>query len=464
MRKILPILLLLLIGVPFLAGCPGAIDGRPPEYSVANPSLLTLPNNSSIFVSYQVNRGNSGETYLQRLELNGEARFWGTNGLELSTSQWGFYGSDRECAALIPDNAGNLIAVYPLDDGLKAQKLNTKGDSIWPEGEVPVSGEKVLPNRFKAVSDRAGGALIISVSEEDRLTLRRIDTHGDLLWTTSLSEEADRFDIAVDTNGTDFVIWKDRPPYSEGDFFVQVVNANGAIVGENGGLRLTDENNPGSFTNNFENRIVADGSGGAVVIWAEAIFTEDRGGITGHRLFAQRIDGQGEPVWQDGGRLVTGSDRIQNPQIVESEPGTFLILWSDIRRIYGQKIDASGTIAWTGEGRELALSGSVLYFTVAGDDDGGAVLAWNDERLCAQRIDSNGSKLWGDEGIDVSSAPPYWGEYSVPARVSPDGRGNFIIAWASGSTIKAKTTSWVQKISAQGEPLWGKDGVRLGLK
>ncbi len=450
----------MLCGVLFTTGCP-AIDGRPPEYSVANPSLLTLPNNASIFVGYQVNQGNAGTTYLQRVETNGEARFWGNNGLELRTSQWGFYGSDRECAALIPDDWGNIIAVYPLNDGLKAQKLNTTGDSIWPEGEVPVSGEKVLPNKFKAVSDQAGGALVLSVSEENRLTLRRMDTHGNRLWTTSLTEEADRFDIAVDTDGAAFVIWKDRPPYSEGDIFVQVVDANGTIVGENGGLRLTDEQNPGSFTNNFESRIVADGSGGAVVIWAEAIFTEDRGGITGHRLFAQRIDGKGTAMWQDGGRLVTGSERIQNPRVIGGEPGSFLIFWSDIRRIYGQKIDISGTIAWAGNGRELVMSGKVLYYTAAGDGDGGAVLAWNDGRLCAQRIGSNGAKLWGDEGTEVSSAPPYWGEYSVPARVLPDGQGDFLVAWASGSTIKAKTTSWVQKISAQGEPLWGKDGIRL---
>jgi hypothetical protein len=80
----------------------------------------------------------------------------------------------------------------------------------------------------------------------------------------------------------------------------------------------------------------------------------------------------------------------------------------------------------------------------------------------AQRMKSDGSSLWGDEGIKVSRTPPYWAEYSVPARISLDGTGGFVISWASGNIIKDRTSSYIQRVSSEGELLWGEEGIKLG--
>ena len=107
---------------------------------MCNPSML--PDGSGgLIVAYQVNRGNSGSIYLQRLGNDGEF-LWGESGLELSTIQRGFVGGGNiECASLVSDSNGNFIAIYPSMDGLKARKLNMEGNSIWSNDEIVISAD-----------------------------------------------------------------------------------------------------------------------------------------------------------------------------------------------------------------------------------------------------------------------------------------------------------------------------------
>ena len=81
--------------------------------------------------------------------------------------------------------------------------------------------------------------------------------------------------------------------------------------------------------------------------------------------------------------------------------------------------------------------------------------------LRAQCLDGAGNKLWDEEGVVVSSIRPYWVNGPEPARITPDGNGGFYITWAAGNEIKDKTSSYIQRISLDGELLWGKDGIRL---
>ena len=71
------------------------------------------------------------------------------------------------------------------------------------------------------------------------------------------------------------------------------------------------------------------------------------------------------------------------------------------------------------------------------------------------------SSSGGDNGIKVSGISPYWGGYTTPARVSPDGGGGLLVTWAAGKNIRDRTSSYTQRISADGDLLWGEDGVRL---
>ncbi len=81
--------------------------------------------------------------------------------------------------------------------------------------------------------------------------------------------------------------------------------------------------------------------------------------------------------------------------------------------------------------------------------------------LRAQCFDEAGGEVWGEEWVLVSSIPPYWVSGQEPARIIPDGNGGFYVTWAAGKTLKGETASYIQRINSNGERLWGKDGIRL---
>jgi hypothetical protein len=462
MKKLIPVLIL--ISLLLVAGCP-SINGRPPEFSVSNPNIV--PDGlGGLIVAYQVNEGNTGFTYLQRLGVNGDT-LWGEKGVELNSDSWGFLGSSEvECVPLVSGGKGNFVTVYTSKDGLWIQKLDMEGNPIWPASKIRVSDTIPPPGYFRAVSDNSNGAIIVWSAGQNSIELQRIDGEGGLLWNTIISVEVDRFDIAGDASSNTFVMWKDNPAYSEGNIFVQKVDANGRVAWSTGGLELTKEQNPGYVGGSFDHRIICDGDGGALCIWVQANLSKDGREITGFALHVQRINSEGEMLWEPGGVLITEMMRAQEPRIIGSNPDYALVFWEDMHIVYTQKIDILGNSFWPGTGLEIAQASNIVYYSVADDGAGGAVVVWNcsesgHKYLLAQHLDSEGAKLWGDNGIKVSTVSPYWAGYSIPARISSDGTGDFVIAWASGNNIKDKTSSYIQRISTEGKLLWGENGIEL---
>ena len=463
------VLILLMLAVPMFSvgcGCP-TIDGRPPEYSVANPYAVPDGSGGTI-VAYQINNSNEANTYIQRLGVQGEA-FWGEKGIELGSGSGGFAGDRGDFVSLVTDRLGNVIIVYSFGHNIWAGKLNMEGNSVWSAGKVQISRSKIpVPVYFKAVGDNSGGIITAWVAGDDCLCIQRIDDSGKQKWYTELSTTGlDRFDIASDISGNTFVIWKDNPSYSEGDIFVQKVDANGQVAWPIGGLPLTNTRNPGYVRGDFNQMIVGDGEGGALAVWVHAVLSEDGRKIIGHDLYAQRISSEGEMLWGENGVFVAGM--ANDPRIVGDALENTTVFWGDLQNVYAQRLDATGNVVWPEAGIKIGQAGgssNVIYDHAADDGAGGTVVVWNysengNKSLRAQRLDADGNKLWGDNGVKVSSVSPYWGGYSTPARISPDGSGGLFVTWAAGEHIKDKTSSYIQRISGDGELLWGEEGTRL---
>ncbi|MBN2075099.1 MAG: hypothetical protein JW762_06065 [Dehalococcoidales bacterium] len=200
----------------------------------------------------------------------------------------------------------------------------------------------------------------------------------------------------------------------------------------------------------------------------EVIHREDSDHIIGQRLYVQRISREGEMLWEPGGVLLIGKEQpFEEPCIIESDPDSILVVWEDFHRIYRQKLDLFGNITWSKDGLEIMRIDEIMYYSAVSDGVSGPVLVWNytykkNRYIGAQRMKSDGSSPWGDEGIKVSRTPLYWAEYSIPAGISLDGAGGFVVSWASVKIIKDRTSSYIQRVSAEGELLWGEDGINLG--
>src|SRR5215831_9830909 len=100
--------------------------------------------------------------------------------------------------------------------------------------------------------------------------------------------------------------------------------------------------------------VVADGAGGALVVW------EDLRGGGPHHVYAQHVLASGalDAAWPDSGLQVCADTSGQRNPVLVSDGGSGLIAaWVDGRGIYAQHVLGSGLLdgSWPATGRSLSI-------------------------------------------------------------------------------------------------------------
>jgi hypothetical protein len=132
---------------------------------------------------------------------------------------------------------------------------------------------------------------------------------------------------------------------------------------------------------------------------------------------------------------------------------------------YIQKFGADGSKLWNEPVFMNKSNGYGANYQMITSDDGLANV-WVEARdnrkpdIYAQKINSDGKKVFGENGIAVYAGP---GAQEVRNIVS-DNNGGFIVIWYDDERIGL----YMQRIDASGKPVWQKDGIslndRLGIK
>lgn len=204
-------------------------------------------------------------------------------------------------------------------------------------------------------------------------------------------------------------------------------------------------------------RVARDGSGGAIIVWEDA--------SNGYRIAAQRIDSQGRPQWGEQGIIVCEETGGQyNPLVVADGSGGAVVVWNDERNgeydIYGQRLDPDGVIQWAAGGEGIVTKSGDQYLEEIIPESGGAIVAWtdwgdglSDIKVEVQRIDAEGYILWVPSGLPVSSEA---GNQEEPRLVS-NGSGGAIVVWQDD---RGDYDIYAQSMSAIGA-LWNTGGVAV---
>jgi hypothetical protein len=168
--------------------------------------------------------------------------------------------------------------------------------------------------------------------------------------------------------------------------------------------------------------------------------------------------------WEIGGiRVADVPYAIQwFPHMVQDGEGGVIICWQDSRNgtwdIYAQRVDSSGYLLWGEYGTAVADGPATQDWPVmASDGQGGAIIAWEQPAasdIYAQRIDSEGQKLWGEGGIVVCTAPDYQGWLDI----TEDGQGGAIMAWEDSRTPGNGADIYAQRVDQFGNVLWRENG------
>ncbi len=208
-------------------------------------------------------------------------------------------------------------------------------------------------------------------------------------------------------------------------------------------------------------RTVSDGDGGAIIAWRDfRNFTYD--------IYAQRIDADGNRLWAaDGVPVCTGAGARSYFVMIPDGEGGAIMAWNDDRSggnwdVYTQRIDADGTALWTTNGVALsAASQHQMYPAIVSDGAGGVMAAWEDYRsgvrwdIYAQRISAAGSVLWT---VDGSSIVVENGDQTDLA-ICEDGYGGFYLAFTD-----SRNGNWdiyAARVWSNGTPYWGGSSAPL---
>jgi hypothetical protein len=204
----------------------------------------------------------------------------------------------------------------------------------------------------------------------------------------------------------------------------------------------------------YDEEMVSDGSDGLILSWQS-------GASPNSTVAVQRMDSNGNFLWGSGQNdpLII-KNGLTNPNIVSIADGNggAFVAWTDTIA-YAQHIDASGNKLWGDNGVSINTSNAVGLLQMTADQSGGVIIVFSidggatAEDLYAQRLDSDGAKLWGNDGKLVVNANYDQEE----AQIVTDGANGAYIAWTDyrigGPSMESNI--YLQRLNASGDPFGG---------
>ncbi len=309
----------------------------------------------------------------------------------------------------------------------------------WPvENGVPICLGSLTGNDSKLISDEQGGFIITYRFDNPTLgttiVVKAHDSTGSYKWGQwFLGGESQ---LIGDGHGGVLVVWEHYlNSKNTTDIYAQAIDNNGESKWVSYyGISINSASNIQARP-----QLVSDGNGGAIIAWMDY-----RSGNGNPDIYAQAVDSSGMLKWDIDGVAICTAYSIQTSlQLVSDGNGGAIITWMDYRSgnnnpdIYAQAIDSSGSCKWVLNGVTICTASSEqLYPKIVSDDEGGAVITWEDGRnggivsasiydIYAQAIDRTGEVKWALNGIPICI---YYGNKYEPQIIS-DGQGGAIITW-----------------------------------
>lgn len=362
---------------------------------VADAAKLLPDGSGGVFVAWRDTRANlvtGSDVYLQRLTAAGAiAPGWPTSGLGVCVAP-----ESQNLFAVSPDAFGGVLLTWPDDRNRWGR--NTYVQRVMASGAIapgwPLNG---------APASQATGTQ----------------------WNVS---------VAADGLGGAYAAWEDSRSYSTQleDVYVQHLDGSGQVVAGWPPDGLPACTIPA--TQGGRMRVLADDSGGAVVVWGDA----RNGGLDtyGARLLT---DGQLAPGWNVNGTHLVQGQTIQT--MTRDEAGGFYLVTATASQgfaahyfLHRFSFDGQRAAGWPTQGFVVCDALNIREgMRVALDSEGGLLMTWYDYRtpggeIYASRVLPSGvlAPGWVQNGTRVSDAANY-GVESEPDIAADDFGGAYVV-------------------------------------
>jgi len=409
---------------------------------------LAATSDGGVYVAW-LSDGNNYQVFLQRLNSMGEPQL-SDNGMVVSNNanaSWiavyhlnlAVDSEDNAIITTMDQRAGGAWEVY-------AYKISSDGTMLWGNDGVSLTSSSVsnMSPRLTVLPDNS--AVVAWTHNDDTVLFQRISSDGALLWDTGI--------LIEDNNAT--LISPQPIVTSDGNVLIQWIRQTGPFWASNSQLYLQkyDYDGTAEWSNpvvaagpvvfpmgNWLQQSVADDISGSFSAW-----TEMSGNVQNAR--AQHINDEGELSWTGGVDLSTNSSNFRiSPQLTFSENSQELMaVWKESngsqsqRGVSAQRLDSNGDRLWGSNGTsvvDLNSNYDYLDLNIAGFGDD--LIATYIEQsgnmngnIYATRLDVNGDNVWMGGTVAVTNS-----NTSKSDMMITNGPGCVFIAWTEGGSIYA---------------------------
>ena len=250
----------------------------------------------------------------------------------------------------------------------------------------------------------------------------------------------------TDGRGGSYIVWQDFRNHTDINIYVQRLDSTGREIFKHNGVPVTEAPNYQQL-----NLCASDGKGGLFFTWA------DSRDIIHTYIYAQHMDSSGNMLWQKDGIKISDEEG-GSAQVVRDVEGGIIVNYVDYinDNLVVQRIDSAGNRMWGNSGIHLSNNGFVNFLHSATDGKGGIIVSWivnDDSAIYAQRFRHDGSLVWSSDRIRVSVVDK---ERSINAMIDYPGSGS-VICWTTGTNVEVRA----QRIDSTGNLLWGNNGIHV---
>jgi len=365
---------------------------------------------------------------------------------------------------VIHDGHGGFFVVWQdardraaTDFDVYAQRFDASGTPKWGANGKVICKANLFQGGPRLALDGTGGIIVTWGSDcadwSTDLYVQRFDANGNAQWSAPAVR-------VFNSPGW----WPCGWVVSDGEGGAIMMIFDGAVnrVTAGGTLAWGDAAHPVWYStsgNCWAPKLIADGAGGAILTWVE-----------GDDVAIQRVDHDGDLLWNGGAPVILsdpGATDSECPRIVPDGTGGAIVAWYADRddRVYAQRVDSNGAVQWQPDGVAVMAAGERTYSSshgLASDGAGGAIVTWMGDdspyNMFAQRVGASGALRWSSP-TQLCTGGAYWLSTS-PRKTVEDGSGGCITVW-NRSTGGNDYEIIAQRVDMSGNALWDADGLLL---
>ena len=301
-----------------------------------------------VIVVWEDWRNGNQDIYAQRIDATGKP-LWEMNGVPVYNG-----AGDQYDPVLIADGEGGAIFAWwdisTPDWNIFAQRLSAEGVPMWgsnadaENSPIPLCTAVGNQGAPVAVSDEKGGVFFVwsdyrndpQLYTRAQLYAQHITAQGEALWekdglpVCELQVNQQQPHCIPDGSGGFIVVWWDERNIFA-DIYAQRIDAGGKPLwgsedaDSQDGIPVCTEAGVQRLP-----QLVPTDDMGVIVYWLD--YREDFADSTEDAIYAQRLDTDGNPVWEIDGIPVCSAPKEQiSPQAVSAGNNAAIVVWSDAR-------------------------------------------------------------------------------------------------------------------------------------